>query len=105
MRPLRQITFLLEDFALQTPAQQLLDRFLIGYRRDGEFHRSAGVTAVLAGTATTASALCSASVMVVARVRSNATLQRGNARIVLRRAPGASHRRIGRLIDYTWQCT
>ena len=46
MRPLRQITFLLEDFALQTPAQQLLDRFLIGYRRDGEFHRPADVRIV-----------------------------------------------------------
>ena len=47
MKPLRQITFLLEDFALQTPAQQLLDRFLLGYRRDGEFHRPAGVRIVV----------------------------------------------------------
>lgn len=46
MKPLRQIAFLLEDFALQTPAQQLLDRFLVGYRRDGEFRRSEGLRAV-----------------------------------------------------------
>lgn len=43
MKPLRQIAFLLEDFALQTPAQQLLDRFLLGYRRDGTFHKLDGV--------------------------------------------------------------
>lgn len=28
-----------EEFAVGTPAQQLLDRFLSGYPRDGEFHR------------------------------------------------------------------
>ena len=43
MPPLRQIAFVLEDFALQTPAQQLLDRFLLGYRRDGGFHKLDGV--------------------------------------------------------------
>ena len=43
MKPLRQIAFVLEDFALQTPAQQLLDRFLLGYRRDGGFHKLDGV--------------------------------------------------------------
>ncbi|NBV23386.1 MAG: hypothetical protein EBS05_15890 [Proteobacteria bacterium] len=39
MPPPRQIAFLLDDFALQTPAQQLLDRFLLGYRRNGSFHK------------------------------------------------------------------
>lgn len=39
----RKIAFILEDFALQTPAQQLLDRFLLGYRRDGGFHKLEGV--------------------------------------------------------------
>ncbi|HYV26839.1 MAG TPA: hypothetical protein VFA77_04865 [Candidatus Eisenbacteria bacterium] len=39
MRSLRKIAFVLQEFALQTPAQQLLDRFLIGYPRDGVFHR------------------------------------------------------------------
>ncbi len=39
MKPLRHLAFVLEDFALQTPAQQLLDRFLFGYRRDDEFHK------------------------------------------------------------------
>ena len=48
MKPLRQIAFLLEDFALQTPAQQLLDRFLLGYRRDGAFHKLDGVRVTVA---------------------------------------------------------
>ena len=34
-----QIGFILEDFSADSPAQHLLDRFLIGYPRDGEFHR------------------------------------------------------------------
>src|ERR1043166_8261034 len=38
--PLQKIAFLLEDFQVPSPGQQLLDRFLIGYPRDGEFHRS-----------------------------------------------------------------
>jgi hypothetical protein len=49
--PLRHLAFVLEDFALQTPAQQLLDRFLLGYRRAGEFHKLDGlrITAARAG--------------------------------------------------------
>lgn len=43
MPPVRQIAFILEDFALHSPAQQLLDRFLLGYRRDGGFHKLDGV--------------------------------------------------------------
>ena len=39
MRTLRKVAFLLEEFARLSPAQQLLDRFLIGYPRDGEFHK------------------------------------------------------------------
>jgi hypothetical protein len=34
-----KLVFLLEEFAVPSPGQQLLDRFLIGYPRDGEFHR------------------------------------------------------------------
>lgn len=51
MKTLRKIAFLIEEFALQTPAQQLVDRFLIGYPRDGEFHRLEGcrVSVALAG--------------------------------------------------------
>lgn len=51
MKPLRHLAFVLEDFALQTPAQQLLDRFLLGYRRNGAFHKPDGlrVTATRAG--------------------------------------------------------
>src|SRR5688572_28455315 len=37
--PLRKIAFVIEDFAPGTPSQQLLDRFLIGYARDGEFRK------------------------------------------------------------------
>lgn len=48
MKPLRQIAFLLEDFALQSPAQQLLDRFLLGYRRAGGFHKLDGVRVSIA---------------------------------------------------------
>ena len=36
---LRKIAFILEDFIVGAPSQQLLDRFLIGYSRDGEFRR------------------------------------------------------------------
>jgi hypothetical protein len=42
LKTLNKIAFLVEDFALQTPAQQLLDRFLIGFPRDGEFYRPEG---------------------------------------------------------------
>ncbi len=48
MPPLRHLAFVLEDFVLQTPAQQLLDRFLLGYRRDGSFHKLDGVRISLA---------------------------------------------------------
>ncbi len=34
-----RIAFVVEEFALRAPAQQLLDRLLIGYLRDGQFHR------------------------------------------------------------------
>lgn len=39
MPPNRQIAFYLEDFALETPAQQIFDRFLFGYRYKGEYSR------------------------------------------------------------------
>src|SRR5436853_569803 len=40
-RALKKIAFVVEEFSVLTPAQQLLDRFLIGYPRDGTFHRIA----------------------------------------------------------------
>lgn len=46
MPPLRQVAFLLEEFALQSPAQQLLDRFLLGYRRNGGFRKVQGIKIV-----------------------------------------------------------
>jgi hypothetical protein len=36
---MRKIAFILEEFAIPSPGQQLLDRFLIGYPREGQFHR------------------------------------------------------------------
>ncbi|HUR44372.1 MAG TPA: hypothetical protein VMZ27_00755 [Candidatus Saccharimonadales bacterium] len=39
MPPLRKIAFLLEEFTRSSPAQQLLDRFLIGYQRQGGQHK------------------------------------------------------------------
>jgi hypothetical protein len=38
-RGLNKIAFVVEDLRHDTPGQQLLDRFLIGYPREGEFHR------------------------------------------------------------------
>src|SRR4051794_26990329 len=43
MRPLRKIAFLLDEVVVPSPAQQLLDRFLIGYPRDGSLHKVQGV--------------------------------------------------------------
>src|SRR5262245_21506680 len=42
MRMLRKIAFIVEEFALPSPAQQLLDRFLIGYPHDGAFRQLEG---------------------------------------------------------------
>jgi len=39
MRPIRKIAFLLDEFGAASPAQQLLDRFLIGYPRDGAMRK------------------------------------------------------------------
>jgi len=33
-----KLAFVLEEFGIDTPSQQLLDRFLMGYPRDGEFY-------------------------------------------------------------------
>jgi hypothetical protein len=41
-RALRKIAFIVEEFALQTPAQQLLDRVLIGYPHEGAFRQLEG---------------------------------------------------------------
>src|SRR5215475_7231703 len=52
MGTLRTIAFLLDEFTTPSPAQQLLDRFLIGYPRDGVLHKLEGarVSAYLAVT-------------------------------------------------------
>src|SRR6185503_12631409 len=41
LQSLRNIAIIIEELGVDTPAQQLLDRFLIGYPLDGEFHRVA----------------------------------------------------------------
>lgn len=41
MKPMRKVAFLLEEFPTPSPSQQLLDRFLMGYPRDGTFHKPA----------------------------------------------------------------
>lgn len=38
---MRKVTFLLEEFATPSPSQQLLDRFLMGYPRNGALHKPA----------------------------------------------------------------
>lgn len=47
MKPLRKIAFVLEDFTVGSPGQQLLDRFLIGYFAGGQLRRSAGLQVAL----------------------------------------------------------
>jgi len=41
-RELRKIAIVAEEFALRSPPQQLLDRLLVGYQRNGQFHRLEG---------------------------------------------------------------
>jgi len=41
-RPLQKIAFVLEEFPVPSAGQQLLDRFLIGYPRDGNLHKLEG---------------------------------------------------------------
>src|SRR5262245_43741983 len=41
MNPKSKLVFILDQFALNSGGQQLLDRFLWGYPRDGTFHRPA----------------------------------------------------------------
>ncbi|MCI0538571.1 MAG: hypothetical protein L0Z50_25470 [Verrucomicrobiales bacterium] len=49
-KPLRKIAFVVEEFSARGPAQQLLDRFLMGYPHDGEFRRLDNCRIVLAGS-------------------------------------------------------
>lgn len=39
MKPIRKAAFLFEEFSTSSPSQQLLDRFLMGYVRNGSFHK------------------------------------------------------------------
>ncbi len=47
MRTLKNLAFLADDLTLGSPAQQLLDRFLIGYPRNGSFQRLEGCQTTL----------------------------------------------------------
>ena len=42
--PLKKIAFVIENFALNSPGQQLLDRFVLGYPDNGEFRKLQGCT-------------------------------------------------------------
>ena len=53
MRSLPKVTFLADDFAPGTPSQQLLDRFLIGYNRDGQFHTPGCAVELISGASAT----------------------------------------------------
>ncbi|MBM3876308.1 MAG: hypothetical protein FJ386_06265 [Verrucomicrobia bacterium] len=50
MRDLKKITFLLGEFSLQSPAQQILDRFLLGYPRDGGWRTFPGTKCFVAAS-------------------------------------------------------
>src|SRR5687767_4820956 len=39
LNAVKRIAFILDEFALQSPGQQLLDRFLAGYAHEGSFHK------------------------------------------------------------------
>lgn len=67
----RKIVFILEDFSVGSPGQQLLDRFLIGYPRDGEFRRipDSQVAAWLAPVAENSTAFADATAPLAARQR------------------------------------
>ncbi len=53
MRSLRKIAFLLEEFVTPSPSQQILDRFLIGYPRDGAWQEFGGTAIAAYLTVTT----------------------------------------------------
>src|SRR5262245_53026319 len=109
-KPLRHVAFLLEEFNTPSPAQHLLDRFLIGYARDGAFRQIDGlkVSAYLTVTnesgfdkrpeefglrvATTAEAAVEgADAVVIIPRRPGAVANEAFLRIALERlAPGAS---------------
>ncbi|HWN95857.1 MAG TPA: hypothetical protein VNT99_12545 [Methylomirabilota bacterium] len=68
---LRKIAFVLEEFIVSAPSQQLLDRFLIGYLRDGEFRRipNLGIAVWLAPAAENSTALADATTGLAVRQR------------------------------------
>lgn len=47
MSAVRNILFILDGFELRSPGQQLLDRFLIGYNREGAFQRLVRTNVIL----------------------------------------------------------
>ena len=69
--PPRKIAFVIEDFAPGTPSQQLLDRFLLGYVRDGESRKIPGlqVAAWLGPAADNASFVADAATNLAVRER------------------------------------
>jgi hypothetical protein len=109
MPALRKIAFLLDEFAVASPAHQLLDRFLIGYPRDGTLHRIPDfeVSAYLAVTGeayfgsreeefdlviapTVEEAVGSADAVIIVSRRPGALANEAFVRITLERAPEGS---------------
>jgi hypothetical protein len=77
---LRKIAFVLEDFIVGAPSQQLLDRFLIGYSRDGEFRRipDLGIAVWLAPAAENSTAFADATTGLAVRQRDFKLVQHSN---------------------------
>ena len=77
---LRKITFVLEDFIVGAPSQQLLDRFLIGYARDAEFWRipNLEIAAWLAPAAENSTAFADATTGLAVRQRDFKLVQHSN---------------------------
>ena len=88
---LRKITFVLEDFVVGTPSQQLVDRFLMGYARDGEFRRipDLEVAVWLAPAAENSTAFADATTGLALRQRDFKLAQTTNLGEALKDADGA----------------
>ncbi len=83
---LHKITFVLEDFIVGAPSQQLLDRFLIGYSRDGEFRRirNLEVAVWLAPAAENSTAFADATTGLAVRQRDFKLVQHSNLATALK---------------------
>src|SRR5687768_13672434 len=91
-KQLRKIVFVAEEFSPRSPAQQLLDRFLIGYPIDGEFRRMDRCRIVLASSGNEQSAEVKSRVQEFSRQVVNApgdAVSEADAVVVVWRGTGA----------------